>query len=639
MLFSIRRPHLTLPSIVALVFFLLGRAAAQNTIHVPGDQATIQAAINAANTGDTVLVAAGTYSENINFGGKAVTVTSSGGASVTTIDGGGKAPVVVFSSGEGPSSVLNGFTIQNGRAAGTISNPNFEGGGIYINSTSPTITNNVIQNNTACADGGGVAVSFGSPRIQGNTIQNNTQSDCSGGSGGGGIALGGAGAAQIVGNLIANNTWPSGNGGGISMNAAGAPTISNNTIVGNTATGVSPAAQGGGISMVNDSDALIVQNLIYNNTAGQGSGIYFGVPSGDRGPILVNNTIVGGSGGNQGSAVYASGFDSQVQSFNNLLIGPSGQNAVYCDGTYSQQPPTFTNNDAYSPNGSGFDGTCASQSGQNGNISADPQFVNASTGDFHPQPASPAIDTGNNSAAYLPQTDFAGNRRILDGNNDCVSTVDLGVYELVQTANVSFSASALTFPFQLLGSSSNAQPIALTNTGTTCFQLSGVTTTGDFSQVNSCSTAGLRGGASCVFNVTFTPTSTGTRVGALTVSGSDGIATKTPSVSLSGVGTDFSIVASPSSATVKHGQSVKFNVSLTPVGGAVSSAVALSCSGLPNAAACSFSPSSAIPGSNGATSLLTLSTSARTPRGTFKVQIMGSAGTVQHAITVQVTVN
>ena len=45
-------------------------------IHVPGDQTTIQAAINAASDGDTVLVEEGTYIENINFRGKAITVAS-----------------------------------------------------------------------------------------------------------------------------------------------------------------------------------------------------------------------------------------------------------------------------------------------------------------------------------------------------------------------------------------------------------------------------------------------------------------------------------------------------------------------------------------------------------------------------------
>jgi len=118
-----------------------------NTIHVPGDQPTIQAAINAASNGQTVLVAPGTYTENINFNGKAITVISSGGPSVTTIDGGQQGAVAAFTSGEGLSSVLSGFTIQNGVT--TFGN-GYKGGGVYISNAAPTIENNKIIYNQGC---------------------------------------------------------------------------------------------------------------------------------------------------------------------------------------------------------------------------------------------------------------------------------------------------------------------------------------------------------------------------------------------------------------------------------------------------------------------------------------------------------
>jgi hypothetical protein len=113
----------------------------------------------------------------------------------------------------------------------------------------------------------------------------------------------------------------------------------------------------------------------------------------------------------------------------------------------------------------------------------------------------------------------------------------------------------------------------------------------------------------------FRPTALGTRLGALMVSGSDGIASASPSVALSGVGADFSITATPSSANVKHGQSVTFRANVGSVGGAFNSPVALSCTGLPSKSSCSFSPASLTPGANGATSVMTVLTSGNTPRG------------------------
>ena len=74
---TLRSRLLCLTPLVLLA--LTPHTAGAATINVPAGQPTIQAAINAASNGDTVLVAPGTYRENINFMGKAITVTSSGG--------------------------------------------------------------------------------------------------------------------------------------------------------------------------------------------------------------------------------------------------------------------------------------------------------------------------------------------------------------------------------------------------------------------------------------------------------------------------------------------------------------------------------------------------------------------------------
>lgn len=142
-------------------------------IHVPTDQATIQGAIDVASDGNIVLVAPGTYNENIDFIGKAIEVMSAMGPSVTTINGGGNTSVVQFHSGESASSVLSGFTVTNGAALGAEVNQPSGGGGIDIEDCAPTILNNVVTGNTACNGGGGIYVDFGSALIQGNTISEN----------------------------------------------------------------------------------------------------------------------------------------------------------------------------------------------------------------------------------------------------------------------------------------------------------------------------------------------------------------------------------------------------------------------------------------------------------------------------------
>jgi hypothetical protein len=507
-----------------LLFLLPGAAAKGITIHVPADQPTIQAAINTATDGDTVLVAPGTYKENIDFKGKAITVKSVNGAATTIIDGGGLDSVVRFATNEGASSILDGFTIQNGLGG---FNSGYQGSGIVVNNSSPTITNNTITGNVGC-DGLGIAISFGSPVVQGNTITKNTRTSCSGGNGGGGILIIGAASAQILNNTISNNVAGNGvGGGGISMFSAGTPTIRGNFIMGN-----SVSTSGGGIGMVNSSNALIIENVITGNTAPQGGGIAPLVPSGETGPTIVNNTIVGNSGVNGGSEIYLNGFYGQTQFFNNIIIGTAGQSAVFCDSLYSNQPPIFKFNDTFNPLGTAYGGICTSETGQNGNISADPLFVNSAASDFHLKAGSPVIDAGSNAAPNLPARDIAGNDRILNGDGDCIATIDMGAYEFARPSVLTFSSVSLVFPDQAVGITSAPQPVTVTNTGSATATVCGVTSSGDFAQTNTCSSIAV--GTNCQINMTFTPTVRGIRTGLVQVITSD--AGSPQDITLSGKG-------------------------------------------------------------------------------------------------------
>jgi len=164
----------------ALLLLSVCPSAPASTINVPADQTTIQDGINAAVNGDTVLVAPGTYPENINFNGKLITVTSSGGAKVTIIDGGNLGPVVTFTTGETNASVLSGFTLQHG-----------SGSGVYMDFASPLVKNNIIANNTAEFGAGIYILGSSTAEVIRNTFIGNVASA------GGAIGLFGAGSVRI----------------------------------------------------------------------------------------------------------------------------------------------------------------------------------------------------------------------------------------------------------------------------------------------------------------------------------------------------------------------------------------------------------------------------------------------------------
>ena len=275
----------------------------------------------------------------------------------------------------------------------------------------------MITANLGSNGGGGIGIAFAAPLVQGNTISNNTQSSGSGGIGGGEYCCWGeSSGTRIIGNIISNNSWGSG-GGGISLFAAGGPLIQNNIITGNNG-----STQGGGLIIFNDASPQIIGNVFSHNSAFHGGGLYWLIPQSTPGILLLNNTITNNSA-TQGSDVFADGFDADATFQNNVIIGQAGVDSVFC-GTFSNTPPGFTANDVFVAGASPYGGICSDQTGVQGNISADPLFVDTAVDNFHLQPASPAVNAGNNTARVaLPTTDIDGNTRVFN------NTVDMGSFE------------------------------------------------------------------------------------------------------------------------------------------------------------------------------------------------------------------
>ena len=138
------------------------------TINIPADYSTIQAGIDTAEVGDTVLVASGVYYENINFNGKNIVVASVSGAENTIIDGGqpeypGSTHVVTFANGETRESVITGFTIQGAIYGAWVSH------GIYCWNSAPVIEKNIIKDNFFA----GVQCHLSSALVKDNILFNN----------------------------------------------------------------------------------------------------------------------------------------------------------------------------------------------------------------------------------------------------------------------------------------------------------------------------------------------------------------------------------------------------------------------------------------------------------------------------------
>jgi len=156
------------------------------------------------------------------------------------------------------------------------------------------------------------------------------------------------------------------------------------------------------------------------------------------------------------------------------------------------------------------------------------------------------------------------------------------------------SPSPVNFtPAQLVGTTSAAKTVTLTNTGTATLTISSMGFTGpnanQFALTSNNCGASLAVNASCTLTITFAPTAGATSSASLSIA--DNAPGSPQSVPLTGTVRNFSLTTTCTSLTVVPGQSAIYTVDLAPVNG-FTQPVSLSCSGVPSLAACTVSPSS-----------------------------------------------
>ena len=280
--------------VAALLLVLSASITCAATINVPADFSTIRSAISAASNGDVILVAPGTYTQNLDFGGKTIALPSAAGPATTIIQVSGGVGVSLSGASE-----LNGFTI-------TGANADF-GAGVVVNGTGTIIKNNIFDGNTESAGGYGAAIggNNASPIIDSNIFRNNT-ADAQSLSGA--VCFINGSSPEIINNIFENNptrainfVLPSGNN----------PVVINNTFVGNSVA----------IDYGSFSPTVFRNNILYGNTTGFQLGYPAITPTFDHNDVYNNTTNYAGgmpddtgvNGNLSADPLFISASDLQLQ--------------------------------------------------------------------------------------------------------------------------------------------------------------------------------------------------------------------------------------------------------------------------------------------------------------------------------------
>ncbi len=384
-----------------VLFQFIAAAATASVINVPEDRRAIQAAVEAAEDGDTVLVQPGTYRENIDFIGKPITVASlfltTGDAAYvdsTIIDGNRSGNAVTFETYESNASILCGFTIQNSgeddkgiyiRRAGplitdlkVINNP---GGGLYgSNSTihhdldTLRILNSTFEGNVSEYWGAGLSLHFGYMYLENVHIIGNES-----GTSGGGLDIFSTTYVLFNSGSIVNNSAIG--GGGLYMVCGSRADFYNVTFSENRAENC-----GGGGNIDGGSRINMYYCLFSNNSADSGGAVGL---IGAQGKYFQNVTICDNVA-DLGDGIYTG--ESSFNTFLNCIVYGNGDCNIFCDEESSTSI-------SYSDVEGGGDGIDIRDEAElewgEGNIDLDPLFAEGECNAYLLSEDSPCIDAGD----------------------------------------------------------------------------------------------------------------------------------------------------------------------------------------------------------------------------------------------------
>jgi hypothetical protein len=275
------------------------------------------------------------------------------------------------------------------------------------------------------------------------------------------------------------------------------------------------------------------------------------------GSALVYSTYLGGSGsdGGRGIAVDSSG--------NGYVTG-------YAESTNF---PTTTGAFQTSLGGTGAENAFMAKLNATGSALVYSTYLGGSSTD---QGAGIAVDSSGNGyvTGYAESTNFPTTTGAFQTSLGGVANAFVAKFSALTGPGVAFTASSLEFESQAVGTTSAAEAVTLTNSGSDPLTVTTVTISGsntsDFSESDNCvSSSPIAPAGTCTLDLTFTPTAVGSRTATLVVTdNSDYVNGSQQTVDLTGTGfqaTTTTAVASSANPSV-FGQSVTFTATVTPQG-------------------------------------------------------------------------